>query len=171
MDRTRDNGEGWRKMLRKELGDLGIHWLDPTRKPIDIGREDDASRARRRVAKASGDFLAVGKEMYAVRRVDLRMVDICDWMPVNIDIEIHATGTYEELFLANREKKPILVHVEQGKRKCPDWLFGTIPEHHIFGNWKDLVSYVRHIAHDEIIRPEKRWYFFDWTGLDGVVEA
>jgi hypothetical protein len=161
MDRTKDNGVGWRRYLRRELRDLDIRWLDPTRKPIDIGVEDDASRERRRVAKATGDYTAVGKEMYSIRRVDLRMVDISDWMPINIDIDVFACGTLEELFLGNREKKPLLIHVEQGKRRCPDWLFGVVPHQHIFGNWPDLVSYVRHVAHDDNVDCMKRWYFFN----------
>jgi len=160
MDRTKDNGEGWRQFLKKQLAGLDINWLDPTRKPIDIGKEDDASRRRRRKAKAAGDFLTVGKEMYHVRRVDLRMVDICDWMPINLNMDIHACGTYEELFLANRQKKPILVHCEQGKKEAPDWLYGVIPHQHIFGTWEELIAYVQHIAHDEVIDPVKRWYFF-----------
>ena len=42
------------------------------------------------------------------------MVDICDFLVVNLDLDVHATGTYEELYWANRMKKPILVRIEQG---------------------------------------------------------
>ena len=47
--------------------------------------------------------------MKQIRPVDLRMVDICDFLIVNLDLEVHATGTYEELYWANRCIKPILV--------------------------------------------------------------
>jgi len=164
MDRVKDGGIGWRRYLKQELGDLKIHWLDPTRKPIDIGVEDLASRKRRREAKRNGDYETVESEMYLIRRVDLRMVDICDWMPVNLNMDIHACGTYEEIYLANRQKKPVLVHVEQGKQNAPDWLFGTIPHQHIFSAWEEMCAYLRHVAHDARIDPMKRWYFFNFTG-------
>ena len=32
---------------------------------------------------------------------------------------------------ANRQRKPILIHCEQGKAEMPDWLFATIP-HSLF---------------------------------------
>ena len=166
MDRVRDGGEGWRRDIQRELNDLNIHWLDPTRKPIDIGREDAESRRRRRAAKEAGDWDTVVKEMNPIRRVDLRMVDICDFVIVNLDLDVHATGTYEEVFLANRQKKPILIHVEQGKNKAPDWLFGVLPSQHIFGTWDELVGYLRHVSHGDELRCYGRWFFFNWTGSE-----
>jgi hypothetical protein len=164
MDRAKDNGVGWRQYLKHELHDLGIHWLDPTRKPIDIGVEDDNSRALRAKAKQAGDLRAVREEMNPIRRVDLRMTDISDWIPVNIDLDIHACGTYEELFLANSQKKPVLVHIEQGLKSTPDWLTAALPLEHIFDTWDDMVTYVRHVAHDDVVDHMKRWYFFDFHG-------
>lgn len=163
MDRVKDAGVGWRKMIRQEL-QMGLNWLDPTRKPINVGLEDDESRKRRKFNKAAGDFEAVRAEMKTIRHVDLRMVDICDFLIVNLDMDVHASGTYEELYLANSQKKPVLVHVEQGKANAPDWLFGTLPDEYIFTDWKDLVNYVRGVAHGNIVDVHDRWGFFDWMG-------
>jgi len=129
-----------------------------------VGQEDDESRRQRRKAKARGDFDELVRVMNPIRRVDLRMVDISDWLAVNLDMDIHACGMYEEIFLANRQKKPILVHVEQGKRVAPDWLFATIHHDHIFDTWNELIGYVRHVACDEVVATYDRWCFFDWTG-------
>jgi hypothetical protein len=164
MDRVKDGGVGWRRKIKEDLSDLSIHWLDPCRKPIDIGTEDDESRRRRRAAKMRGDFQAVRDEMLTIRRVDLRLTDSSDWSILNIDVDIHAAGTYEELYWMNRMKKPVLVHVEQGKKFTPDWLFATLPLEHIFDNWDELKAYVRHIATAEEIDHMRRWYFFDWMG-------
>jgi len=164
MDRVADAGVEWRRRLRQKHDDLNIVWLDPTDKPIDIGVEDDESRARRREAKAHGRFDEVTREIYPIRRVDLRMVDISDWLAVNIDLDVHATGTYEEVFLANRQKKPILARVEQGKRNAPDWLFATIPHQLIFDDWEAIGDYIGHIAHDPVIETLGRWVFFDFHG-------
>jgi len=51
MDRVTDGGVGWRQDLIQSLKDLKILWLDPTRKPIDIGVEDLENRALRHKAK------------------------------------------------------------------------------------------------------------------------
>jgi len=164
MDRVKDGGVGWRLDIQSTLDDLGIHWLDPCRKPIDIGLEDEESRRLRHAAKMRGDFDYVAKEMRTIRCVDLRMTDVADIVILNLDIDVHACGTYEELFWTNRQKKPILVHVEQGKQNAPDWLFGTIPHQHIFSTWDELADYVRRVASGEVDETFGRWYFFDWMG-------
>jgi len=53
------------------------------------------------------------------------------------------------------------MHVEQGKKNAPDWLFGTIPHQMIFSDWIDLKNYLMHIDSDENIECYKRWQFFD----------
>ena len=163
MDRVQDGGIGWRTMIREKLKDLDIHWLDPTRKPISVAAEDDESRIKRRQLKEAGAFYALASEMKPIRCVDLRMVDICDWLLVDLNMEVHACGTYEEIFLANRQKKPILFHVEQGKKSAPDWLFATVPHDHIFSTWEEVVEYVRSVAYG-CRETFGRWYFFDWMG-------
>lgn len=164
MDRVADGGIGWRANLQEALKDLGVFWLDPTNKPIDIGIEDLPSRMMRREAKQQGRYDLVQHDMKIIRCVDLRMVDISDFIIVNLDMDVHACGTYEELYLANREKKPIIVRVEQGKHACPDWLFGTIPHEMIFSEWGDVYNYLRHVATDKMVETFGRWYFFDFMG-------
>lgn len=164
MDRSLDNGIAWRKLIRHHLNDLGILWLDPTRKPIDIGVENDESRRQRYANKVAGWYDLVTDEMGPIRDVDLRMVNIADFLIVNIDIEIHACGTYNELFLANSQNKPILIHIEESKKNCPDWLFACLPHEHIFDSWIDLRKYMRHIANDKVIDHLGRWMFFDFHG-------
>ena len=164
MDRVTDGGVGWRQDLKNSLRDLRILWLDPTRKPINIGVEDLENRALRHKAKRAGDFEFVRTQMKQIRPVDLRMVDVSDFLVVNLDLDIHATGTYEELYLANRQKKPILVRIEQGIEHTPDWLFGVLPFEMIFSTWDEVKKYLRHIAHDPVIDRLNRWYFFQFTG-------
>lgn len=164
MDRVPDAGVEWRRRLRQEHDDLKIVWLDPTDKPIDIGVEDVDSRARRHDAKIHRRYDEVVAEINPIRRVDLRMVDISDWLAVNIDLDVHACGTLEEVFLANRQKKPILVRIEQGKTAAPDWLFATIPHQLIFDSWGAMDDYIQHIANDPVIETLSRWVFFDFHG-------
>ena len=164
MDRVLDGGVAWRQDLKDSLKDLKVLWLDPTRKPINIGVEDLENRALRQKAKRAGDFEFVRNQMKQIRPVDLRMVDICDFLVVNIDLDVHATGTYEELYWGNRMKKPCVVRIAQGVEHTPDWLFGTLPFEMIFSTWDQVMTYLRHIAHDPVIDRLNRWYFFDWMG-------
>jgi nucleoside 2-deoxyribosyltransferase len=166
MDRAADAGVGWRRDIRATLDDLNILWLDPTRKPIQIGIENDASRAHRKATKAQGNYSFVTKEMKPIRCVDLRMVDICDFLVVNLDLDIHACGTYEEIFLANRQKKPVFVHVEQGKNNTPDWLFAALPHEYFSSTWEQVHKHIKHVARDpKFVDYHNRWYFFDWMGV------
>ena len=83
---------------------------------------------------------------------------------MNLDLDVHACGTYEELYWANRCKKPIIVRVAQGVEQTPDWLFGTLPFEMIFSTWDEVKTYLQHVAHDPVIERLGRWYFFDWMG-------
>lgn len=164
MDRAPDSGVGWRKRIQSDLADLNLIWLDPTQKPIEIGLEDAESRARRAKAKAEGDYDTITKEMKIIRHVDLRMTDVSDFIVVHIDTSIYSFGTIEELVTANRMKKPIVVHIEQGKHNTPDWLFAMIPHKMIFSTWEEVYDYLRHVAKDEVFDAMERWLIFDWQG-------
>ena len=167
MDRALDGGEGWRLDIRRNLHHLEISWLDPTNKPIDIGKEDKESRVARDQAKKEGDWDKVTEEMKPIRCVDLRMVDVCDFVVVYIDISVHACGTYEEVFLANRQKKPVLCVIEQGKENTPNWLLAALPHEYFFSTWKEMYDYLEMIAYDKTFADNKgRWYFFNWTGTE-----
>ena len=164
MDRVADGGVGWRQRIKLELTDLGIQWFDPTSKPIDLGVEDEEARRQIHAAKLQGDYVRVAEIIKPIRLVDLRMIDLSHFLIVFLDRDNNGFGTIEEITLANREKKPVLICQEGGKQFAPNWLFGMIPHEHIFGCWEELISYVRHIATDKVIDNMGRWYFFDFHG-------
>jgi hypothetical protein len=164
MDRVQDGGIGWRKDIQRVFKNYKIQWMDPSNKPIDIGIEDLENRAYRRKCKEAGRYDMVQTDMKIIRCVDLRMVDISDFIVVNLDTSVHACGTYEELTWANRGKKPIIIRVEQGKSDCPDWILGTIPHEMIFSTWAEVYSYLKHVARDDYFETFRRWCFFDFHG-------
>ncbi len=164
MDRVPDGGVQWRQILKDDLENLNIYWMDPTCKPIDIGIEDLENRKERRGWKATGQFDLVRRDMKIIRHVDLRMVDISDFLIVNIDLDVHACGTYEEVSLANRQMKPIIAHIEQGKVNTPDWLLAMHQHTTIFSTWPEVHNYLRGIAHADEFDHLGRWLFFDWMG-------
>ena len=159
MDRVPDGGVGWRRKIGQYLSTRNVTVLDPCNKPISIGAEDLEGRQRRRDFKKLGRYDEIAEEMRIIRNTDLRMVDISDFIVVNLDLDVHPCGTYEELFLANRQKKPIVLRLEQGKEYSPDWLLGTIPHHTIFSTWEELTNYLDMIDSGNI--EDNRWMFFD----------
>jgi hypothetical protein len=160
MDRVPDGGKTWRENITPVLLKMGLTVFNPLIKPSEIGREDENTVMLKKRLKQEKRYDELSKVMKTIRNVDLRLVDISDFLIVNLDLDIHPCGTYEEIFLANREKKPILINVAQGKQNAPDWLFGTIPHQMIFDSWLDLQEYLMYIDGAEEIVTYNRWYFF-----------
>jgi hypothetical protein len=163
MDRVKDRGRGWREDITPFLQSLGVVVFNPLKKPMNIGKEDDETHILKQQLKKEGKYDELSKIMKTIRKVDLRLVDLSDFLIVNIDLDHYAVGTWEECFSANNLRKAILVHMEQGKENAPDWLFGTIPHEMIFSSWDDLKSYLYHINESVIIDDFDRWRFLDMS--------
>lgn len=161
MCRVPDSGVQWRATLREMTKELEVKWLDPTDKPID-GFDEINLKRRLLEAKEREDWMRVKELVKPIRCVDLRMVDVSDFLVVKLDMEVQQCGTYEELFLANREKKPVIVFCPQGKREIPNWLFGTLPHDLFFRDLDEVVAYLWHVAVDDNVDSLRRWYFFDY---------
>ncbi len=164
MEKDETNGVEWRQTIQLALRDLGICWLDPTKKPTDIGRETVESKNEMIEAREACDYEAVHKLMKIIRCVDLRMVDISDFLVVNLDPDIPTFGTHEEIANANRQKKPIIIRIVGGKAKTPLWLLAMLPHQLILSTWEEVHQYLRHIDHDTLIDRLNRWYFFNLGG-------
>lgn len=161
IDRCPFMGVQWRDYITPKLEKYNMTVFNPLTKPIEIGAEDCDSQRLKKKYKEQGKWDDLSAMMKVIRSVDLRLVDISDVLIVNLDLEIHPCGTYEEIFLANRQKKPIIVRVEQGKDNTPDWLFGTIPHQMIFSKWDEVEEYLSYINSSDEIEDHKRWYFFN----------
>ena len=161
MDRVADRGVGWREDITPFLQSLNVVVFNPISKPTDVGLEDSDTHQVKTKLKQMRRYDELSAMMKTIRAVDLRLVDISDFLVVNLDLDIHPCGTYEEIFWANRQKKPIIVHMVQGKSLTPDWLFGTIPHQMIFSSWDEIKGYLNQINTSENIETHRRWYFFN----------
>jgi nucleoside 2-deoxyribosyltransferase len=161
MDRVNDRGAGWRDNITPFLESLGAVVFNPIKKPTSVGIEDQETHKIKQQLKFEKKYDDLSILMKTIRSVDLRLVDISDFLVVNLDLDTHPCGTLEEIFLANRQKKPIIIHIVQGKQNAPDWLFGTIPHQMIFSSWEEIKEYLNYINSSETINDHKRWYFFD----------
>ena len=161
MDRVSDRGNGWRDDITPFLDDLGIIVFNPIKKPTVLGKEDEETHKYKVKLKNNEQYDELSSLMKTIRSIDLRLVDISDFLIVNLDLDIHPCGTYEEIFWANRQKKPIIIHMVQGKHSAPDWLFGTIPHNMIFSSWNEVKAYLYKVNCDKEIDSHNRWYFFN----------
>jgi hypothetical protein len=169
MDRVPDGGAEWRQRVTPFLEGKGITVLNPCEKPIDVGVEDDEARDKIEKYKQTGKFSRIKSEFGVIRTVDLRCVDISDFIVASIDLDVHACGTYEEIAIANSQKKPVLVWCQQGKINVPNWLFFMLPHQHIFGDLDSLVEYIDHVdtCRDEVDH-HKRWFFFNRNNTGAI---
>jgi len=153
--------EVWRDNITPFLENLGIIVFNPIKKPTDIGKEDEEVQLLKKKYKKELKYDELSILMKSIRSVDLRLVDISDFIIVNLDLDTHPCGTLEEIFWANRQKKPIIIHMVQGKQNAPDWLFGTIPHDMIFSSWNEIENYLNSINTKSEIDSHNRWYFFN----------
>lgn len=162
IDRCENGGKHWRDNIKPFLEDIGIFVLDPLDKPYNTGIENDDWRGLRKTLKEQGNYHEMGDLVKEVRKVDLRMVDESNFTIVYLDLDVYACGTYEELFWANRMKKPILLWCPQGKHMVPDWLFGVCPHELFFSTYDELTNYIRYVDGSEEEPPtHNRWYWWD----------
>jgi len=160
MDEAADGGCHWRRAISPWLRAKGVTVLDPTCKPIDLGNEEIEDINYRKQLLDDEQYDQIAYDMRLVRCTDLRMVDLVDFLVVNIDKSIYTTGTVEEITNGNRSKKPIIVRCEGGKRKLPQWYFGMFPHATVFATWGEVREYLDFIDHQG--QNDRRWYFFDF---------
>ncbi len=159
MDRVPDGGKTWRENITPVLESLGVTVLNPCNKPIESAKENECTRSKIESYKKNGEYDKIRKEFTHIRNADLRCVDVSDFVIAHIDISIHACGSYEEIVTANRQKKPVLIWCEQGKRYAPNWLFFMLPHEYIFDSMESLISYLQSVDRAENNQIE-RWFFF-----------
>ena len=159
IDRVADRGMGWRDMITPFLIKMGIVVYNPLKKTTETGIENNNVQNDKIKLKLEKKYDELSILMKDIRTVDLRLVDISDFLIVSLDLNTHPCGTYEEIFWANRQKKPIIIHIEQGKENMPDWLFGTVPHELFFSTWHDIENYLIHINSSEKIYNLRRWFF------------
>ena len=160
MDRVPDGGISWRNKISPYLDQFGVRIINPCNKPIYGAKEDDETRWWIEYYKETEQYNKIKEKFSYIRNADLRCVDISDFIIAHIDINIHACGSYEEIATANRQKKPVLIWCEQGKKMAPNWLFFMLPHEHIFSSYQQLIDYLSFVNEYKNVKDLSRWFFF-----------
>jgi len=153
-----EDGQGWRNTVKTVLKPLGITIFDPYHKPFcNEIKEDEEARQSLKDWMDTGQYDKVAERMKAVRRDDLRLVDLSDFFIAYINPKIPSWGSAEEIYWGNRLKKPIFLFVEGGKSKAPLWIMGTIPHKYIYDNLQEILDLIVKIDNGQRTIDSDRW--------------
>ncbi len=163
IDHASDDGVGWREELTPYLEKMGLTILDPTNKPVSQCRYNEIGDEKLHIQKLVNlkrwdELRTMAKEIVLV---DLRMVEVSDFMIAYIDKDIHICGTYDEIFESLRRRKPTLIVHKGGKSQMSMWLRGKMNHNFVFDSFDELYAYLEAL-HDGTVEPDyTRWVFFD----------
>jgi hypothetical protein len=152
------NGRAWRDEIIEKLNPLGIVCYNPYHKPFvkDIDESEHLQADLQSLLKGE-KFDEVAKRVKVIRCYDLALVDKADFIIAYIDPKIFTVGSWEEIFWANRIKRPIFLIIEGGKQACPLWIYGTIPHKYIYNNLDEVVNILTKIDSGEKEIDSDRW--------------
>jgi len=157
---TEDDGVSWREVASKFCKDTGIHIFNPVLKPRPYVSEISDEIKIIQALIAEGKFEEAHQYVKEkIVHVDLRMVDLSDFVIAYIDPNIHTCGSYHEVFHAWEQKKPVLVFVEGGRNCTPAWLIGIIKPKYLFDNLTDLLHYLISLAMGDS-EMDSKWVLF-----------
>lgn len=152
------DGRGWRDIVKKELSSCNINFFDPYHKPfLHEVPEDEGSRDEMKRWMETEQYELVSERMWAVRGYDLRLCDICDFFIAHIIPEKASWGSAEEITTVIRQKKPLFLSIEGGKKKTPLWLLGAIPHKYIYNNIDEVITTIKNIDVGIIKMSSDRW--------------
>lgn len=163
IDHASDDGVGWREELTPYLEKMGLTILDPTNKPVSQCRYNEIGDEKEHIQKLVklkrwDELRTMAKEIVLV---DLRMVEVADFLIAYVDKDIHICGTYDEIFESLRRRKPTLIVHKGGKAEMSMWLRGKMNHNFVFENFDELYEYLEAL-HDGTVEPDyTRWVFFD----------
>ncbi len=159
MEYASDYGVNWRQEIIKSFkdNDLNIICLDPTNKPVELhgtNLKEDVETTKR--LKNEGKWEELTKFVKEFRRKDLRYTDLSDFIIAVIDPNIHLCGTYNEIFEAERQKKPRFAIIKGGLKAMPSWLFAVFNYKCVFSSVDECVQHLKKI-NDGTIRADDKW--------------
>lgn len=159
IDDASDLGVGWRRRFKEKAREakLGIRFIDPCDKPESCAQEViDGQRYVDKYRKEK-DWRAMRDFVKTLRREDLRFTDIADFLVIKIDPSCHMCGSYDELFLAERQRKPIFCIIEDGIERLPTWLFGVFHLENIFTSVDECIEHLKQLNNTPLEELDSCW--------------
>lgn len=156
LESTAD-AEDWREDFTKELTQLGIKTLNPTRPMFhEQYHESEEMRKNFKEMRKNGQWKELHDIMQQIIRRDLRAVDLSTFLIVKLEPTKTTWGTTHEIVKASEQRKPILFLIED-KSLMPLWLVGLVNMDWVFETKEDLFETVRLLDNGETPMDTKYW--------------
>ena len=117
--RAEEKRLGWRVRVGEFLRSLGATVFDPWQKPEvlglhEYGREDETTTEVRRTwtfeptAEGARRRAECAGQFWETMHIDLRMIDVSDFVIAYCPTNVYSVGTPHEIILARQQHKPVL---------------------------------------------------------------
>jgi nucleoside 2-deoxyribosyltransferase len=152
-----DYASGWRSYVAESLKDLGIKCLSPLDTMfINQPLETEEHRKLLMQYRQNEQYDSVSEYMKGVVQKDLRLIDLSDFVIVNLEISKFTCGTIHELVVAIQQKKPVFMAVGD-KKKCPLWLLGTLNHNYIYNHIDEILKTIQDIDSGKHTIDLRKW--------------
>jgi hypothetical protein len=157
MEEDLETGAKTRAYAKESLAKLNINVWDHYSRPfLNEFSEDEKSHQKMIDLRENEEFEKLS-DLRNIRRQDLALVDTADIIICVFDKKTFSVGTFNELFLADFLRKPIFFVWGEGKKKCPFWIFWTIPHNYIYNSLDEALETIKKINNGEKKIDSKRW--------------
>jgi hypothetical protein len=145
MESARQEGSSIREYVSEKLSPLGITIWNHYENPI-IGHDEGDEEVFENLVKwrEAGMYEEIEKYKY-IRKDDLSLVDKADFVIMHYNKDKLSCGTWEEVFHANKIKKPIMVFSDQGVKSLPMWMFWTLPHRYFYNSIDEVLMEIMKI--------------------------
>ena len=151
------DGRSVRKNMTDQLGKRGIIVYDHYKKPfVEAVEEHEDRREYMNSLLEKEDYDAI-TGLKNIRTFDLKLIDISDFIVFVFDPKVLTCGSWEEVFWANRLKKPIFFINVAGKKTTPFWVFWTIPHKYIYSSVEDFYKVIDDLDSGKHPMDNERW--------------
>lgn len=147
----------WRNYVKSEMAKMGVVTLSPLETTFYNQRsETDEDRENLKSRREAGLYDEVHEYMRGVIQKDLRLIDISDFIIINLEVDKPTFGTIHELVVATQQKKPIFLVVKD-KKRTPLWLLGLIKPKYIYESIDDVMNKIRDIDSGSHRMDSEKW--------------
>lgn len=150
IDRVSDHGIPIRQEIAQKINKFGIKVFDPTNKPGKLISETKEEKGKAQQLKDEEKWQELREYAKIIRKVDLRLVDLSNFLIVYVDPDVHMVGTWEEVITAERQRKPIFLIVKGGKKRLSLWCFAIVEPQFIFDSVDECIAYIEKLNNGEI---------------------
>ena len=142
MESCRDTAAYWRNEIKQKLVSIGFNEeniVDPVKRQPE-GEYEAIDRAR-----AIGNWSEVDRITKEIVHHDLRFVDDCNFLICHLFDGVLTCGTWDEIFMASLQRKPVFIIMKNWQEKAPSWLFGRFGHAMMHEDIDEVINRLRNI--------------------------